>query len=270
MQSPRSESFFTMPKKTIDKNQANDPKTSRRWFVPSLIAAFLVLLIIVVAAIIFFSRRQPLITKKIPAGVSEKQKEDSVSLLGKSNIFSAKISPGSTNLNGNSPKKAKPTPELMELTGPADNENKSPAKARSILPNVTVDQPNSKSTSTVRNPHPETVASLKKSLQKRTSSKDAVPSKKAAAARSMTAGNPATKAKKANRTRSYDRIDDSKLKLQALAWFNNASKRMAVINSQIVREGGSVDGYQVTQIRQQDVLVSDGRKSWRLEFGLKQ
>ena len=44
---------------------------------------------------------------------------------------------------------------------------------------------------------------------------------------------------------------------------------MAVINSRIVREGGSVDGYQVTQIRRQDVVVSDGKKSWRLEFGLK-
>jgi len=31
-----------------------------------------------------------------------------------------------------------------------------------------------------------------------------------------------------------------------------------------------VDGYQVTQIRRQDVVVSDGKKSWRVEFGLKQ
>jgi hypothetical protein len=44
---------------------------------------------------------------------------------------------------------------------------------------------------------------------------------------------------------------------------------MAVINSRIVREGGSVDGYQVTQIRRQDVVVNDGKKSWRLVFGLK-
>jgi hypothetical protein len=64
-------------------------------------------------------------------------------------------------------------------------------------------------------------------------------------------------------------MDDTKLKLQALAWFSDASKRMAVINSHIVREGGSVDGYQVTQIRRQDVVVNDGKKSWRLVFGLK-
>jgi hypothetical protein len=94
-------------------------------------------------------------------------------------------------------------------------------------------------------------------------------SKKSAAARSVPSGKPATKAKKPDRTRTYDRIDDSKLKLQALAWFNDASKRMAVINSHIVREGGSVEGYQVTQIRRQDVVVSDGKKSWSLEFGLK-
>jgi hypothetical protein len=68
----------------------------------------------------------------------------------------------------------------------------------------------------------------------------------------------------------HDRIDDSNIKLQALAWFEDASKRMAVINDRIVREGESVDGYQVTEIRQEDVVVSDGSKSWLLKFALKE
>jgi hypothetical protein len=45
---------------------------------------------------------------------------------------------------------------------------------------------------------------------------------------------------------------------------------MAVINGRIVHEGESMDGYQINQIRQEDVIVSDGTQSWSLEFGLKQ
>ena len=69
---------------------------------------------------------------------------------------------------------------------------------------------------------------------------------------------------------TYDRIEDAKLKLQALAWSDDDARRMAVINGRIVREGQSVDGYQVMQIREEDVVVNDGGKSWRLEFGLQQ
>jgi hypothetical protein len=36
-----------------------------------------------------------------------------------------------------------------------------------------------------------------------------------------------------------------------------------------VREGESVDGFLVNQIRQEDVVVNDGSTSWQLEFGLK-
>jgi hypothetical protein len=45
---------------------------------------------------------------------------------------------------------------------------------------------------------------------------------------------------------------------------------MAVINGRIVHEGESIDGYQVITIRQDDIVVKEGRKSWRLEFGLQQ
>jgi hypothetical protein len=267
-QSPRSESFFTMPK-TFDTKQANKSKTRRRWFVPGLITAFLILLVIVVAAIILFRQRKPIITKKFPAGVSVKQKENPASLLEKSNAFRAKIHPGSTNLTESLPRKAQLVKKQIKSTVSPGKVKKTPAKAPSIMPNVTVGQQNSKPPATARSPHPKTAAALKKPPQKRTPSKDAVASKKSVPARSVPSGKPSTRAKKSDRTRTYDRIDDSKLKLQALAWFSEASKRMVVINSQIVREGGSVDGYQVTQIRRQEVIVSDGRKSWRLEFGLK-
>ena len=69
--------------------------------------------------------------------------------------------------------------------------------------------------------------------------------------------------------RSYQRLDDSKLKLQAIAWSKDAAQRLAVINGHVVREGESVDGFLVNQIRQEDVVVNDGSVSWQLEFGLK-
>ena len=69
--------------------------------------------------------------------------------------------------------------------------------------------------------------------------------------------------------RTYRRLDDSTLKLQAIAWSKDAAQRLAVINGHIVREGESVDGFLVNQIRQEDVVVNDGSTSWQLEFSLK-
>ena len=63
-------------------------------------------------------------------------------------------------------------------------------------------------------------------------------------------------------------FSDAKLKLQAIAWAHEASQRLAVINDRIVREGDSVDGYSIVQIRSEDVIVNDGTGSWRLEFSL--
>ncbi len=65
-------------------------------------------------------------------------------------------------------------------------------------------------------------------------------------------------------------MNNSKLKLQAIAWSEDTAQRMAVINDHIVREGGTVDGYSITSIRKDDVIVNDGTTSWRLEFSLKQ
>ena len=269
MQSSRSDPFFTMPK-TSDTKQPNDSNARRRWFVPGLITIFLVLVVIVFAAILLFSRRQPLSTKKFPAGVTENQKEIAALLSEKSIIFRAKIPPGSANLTESPSKKTQLAKNQIKSSVPADNVKAMPAKARSKMPAVTVDQQNSKPASTAPGPQSEPAATPAQPLQKSPTSKDTAAPKQSVAVRSIPSGKPATTVKKPDQTRTYDRIEDAALKLQALAWFNDASKRMAVINSRIVREGGSVDGYQVTQIRRQDVVVSDGKKSWRLEFGLKQ
>ncbi len=68
---------------------------------------------------------------------------------------------------------------------------------------------------------------------------------------------------------SLSRLDNAKLKVMAIAWYTDPAKRIAVINGNLVKEGESVDGYSVRQIRKDDVIVSDGSRSWRVEFGLK-
>lgn len=68
---------------------------------------------------------------------------------------------------------------------------------------------------------------------------------------------------------NLSRLDDSKLKVMAIAWHGHATRRIAVINGHIVKEGESVDGYTITQIRKDDVIVNDGSRSWRVEFALR-
>lgn len=68
---------------------------------------------------------------------------------------------------------------------------------------------------------------------------------------------------------SPDRLEESKLKVMAIAWADDPARRLAVVNGHIVKEGESVDGYNVTQIRKDDIIVNDGSRSWRVELNLK-
>lgn len=64
-------------------------------------------------------------------------------------------------------------------------------------------------------------------------------------------------------------LDESKLKVMAIAWFEDPTRRLAVVNGHIVKEGESVEGYSVTRIRKDDIIVSDGSRSYRVELNLK-
>jgi hypothetical protein len=68
---------------------------------------------------------------------------------------------------------------------------------------------------------------------------------------------------------NLSRIDESKLKVMAIAWAAEPSRRLAVVNGHIVKEGESVEGFSVTQIRKDDIIVNDGGRSWRVELNLK-
>lgn len=72
---------------------------------------------------------------------------------------------------------------------------------------------------------------------------------------------------------NYDKIkkitDTSWLKLQAISWTTDTSTRIAVINNQIVKEGHTLDRIRIVHIGQDFVIVRDGAKDLRLEFGIK-
>lgn len=61
---------------------------------------------------------------------------------------------------------------------------------------------------------------------------------------------------------------DNRLKVQAIVWSSAREDRMAVINSRILHEGDSVDGFTVVAIKPDDVIVREkGAGLWRIRFG---
>jgi hypothetical protein len=70
-----------------------------------------------------------------------------------------------------------------------------------------------------------------------------------------------------NKFSAAERLRDNRLKIQAIAWSPVADERMAVINSHIVREGSSVEGFSVIAIRQDDVIVNEQGRLYRVVFG---
>lgn len=70
---------------------------------------------------------------------------------------------------------------------------------------------------------------------------------------------------------TYDKtpvLTGGQLKVHAIAWSASLEDRMAVINSRVVHEGDSVDGFGVVAIRPEDVVVRDKEKGlFRVVFG---
>lgn len=55
--------------------------------------------------------------------------------------------------------------------------------------------------------------------------------------------------------------------VQAIAWSKIPAERIAVINGMVMREGGFVEGVQVTHIGMDEVSLKKGDKTWRLQCG---
>jgi hypothetical protein len=64
-------------------------------------------------------------------------------------------------------------------------------------------------------------------------------------------------------------LSDSDVKLQSISWSKNPTKRLAVISNRIVREGEMASGYLLVTINKDDVILSQNRKKWRINFRIK-
>ncbi|MDJ0817703.1 MAG: general secretion pathway protein GspB [Desulfobacterales bacterium] len=253
----------------IDPKQALNSNTKKRWLLRRLIYLLLILVVIVGGAVVVFSQRDLL-----TAGLSFLFPPDPPPAGNRTGIYRAKIPTATPN----------PTQAQRQVTRRPVGQIKTPAttgrdkkfQARSTSANRR---------SAERTAVPRQAASALRSPQAKPKAK-ANPRPKQVARPASTASLKKPKTEKkpqavrpaARRPQSvrpeprqtYDRINDDKLRLQALAWAEDADRRMVVINDRIVHEGESVDGYLILKIREEDVIIQQGGKSWRLEFGLQQ
>ena len=63
-----------------------------------------------------------------------------------------------------------------------------------------------------------------------------------------------------------ERLPRDALRLQAISWSDMPSARITVIDGRILREGHTVDGYTVIQIRPEDVIMAKEGKRWKLTY----
>ncbi len=62
---------------------------------------------------------------------------------------------------------------------------------------------------------------------------------------------------------------DSRLKIQAIAWALDPSRRFVVINNSIIREGGNIDGITVVSIEDNIIHFNENGKEWRQRFVIR-
>lgn len=63
-----------------------------------------------------------------------------------------------------------------------------------------------------------------------------------------------------------DRLEGVDLKIQAISWSDVPEQSLAVINNQVMREGGNVEGYQISRINSDDIILERDGKAYRLSF----
>jgi Type II secretion system protein B len=64
-------------------------------------------------------------------------------------------------------------------------------------------------------------------------------------------------------------LKDTGIKLQAITWSKDPQKRIAVINNSILRQGETVSGYRIEVINQDDIILNDRGKKWKLLFRIR-
>ena len=257
---------FTSWPQQIDTKTAVNYRARKRWYYRKLATQLLTVVIILAVAVLIFSQRKFIagrILSAVQPGPAAQAKlttnSDGV------RVFRAKIDPaqlprsnpiprspviGSSGLSKTG--KQSSTERRPSPAGPADRtQTRIPATAAPIK----------------KVPPPDRNALPKTPPQPSGGKSEAG---RQEIVRNPKASSPSKKMTVASKSEvQYDRLADAEFKLQAIAWFDEAAKRLAVINGRIIREGESVNGYTVRQIRPDDVLVNDGSNTWRVEFGLK-
>jgi hypothetical protein len=234
--------------------------------------AIALVVIIAAAGLFVYNQKDLLLARLSPGRVLEKDKLRSSASSKKGPVHHAQIKPSASKQTARSAK-TDPPPTMGNQPAGLKQEPKQTGTDKQLrqLPKIPVRKniikPLDDMTSGQSQPLPKAVKPKSRISRSQTSNpKQPVRSQ---------AGDPArSSAKKANSavkpaSQTYRRLDDPKLKLQAIAWSANAAQRIAVINNHVVREGESVEGFSVNQIRQDDIIVNDGTESWRLDFGLK-
>ena len=258
--SPPPEDLQAWPPK-IDTKKALKARVHKIWLYRKVYLALFLTVMLIAAGWLVYSQKHWLASKILPQKTS-----------ANGPIYQAKIYPGSDESKDSVPKKepalkrqnARPgagsEPRPAGVDRPSRGVPRIAASQNSqknqILEPSDGTQPPETNIAAKSNISRSPMADSEKSIQRDTRSSAAAPTKKSTP-------------RVAPAARSYQRLDDTQLKLQAIAWSKEAAQRIAVINGRIVREGESVDGFLVNQIRQEDVVVNDGSASWQLEFGLK-
>jgi len=258
--------------KTIDAKRSISSRIGNRFHLHKKYSLLLILAIVVGIGVLFLSQKQLILAKLFPTKNSVSSVSESTSSDQETNGSRSVPTTKSSKSAKASPLKSQPAKQQLKNIPPKRKSNANTADIRKYRPPSTTDQQLAKRPSVTKMPETNASAYMPKPVPRQNVLKNRPPANPVASQKSNPSVYSAPQSVKSAGGQSrpqYSRLDDSKLKLQALAWSADAAQRMVVINGRIVREGESVDGYQITQIREEDVLVNDGRKSWRLEFGLQ-
>ena len=242
----------------IDTQKTVKARVHKIWLYRKVYLALIVAVVLIAAGWLAYSQRQWLASKILPHKTP-----------ATGPVYQAKINPAPDESTGAAPESAPALKQQARQPGsqPAPRQAAAKRSPRRISPAPgSQEAPKNKmlpSSGKARTPGENTA--VKPDVSRST---DTAPAK---SRQGGTRSAPAVTVKKSAPAakRSYQRLDDPNIKLQAIAWSKDAARRIAVINGHVVREGESVEGFLIDQIRQEDVVVNDGSTSWQLEFSLK-
>ena len=251
----------------INTRKAVTGRLKKRWYL-SKVFSYATATVLILSAGVLLLTLKPGIVSNI---FSKKGSNSNIEGDG-NKVFRAKIDPANTLQKNNTPVAQTNRPVKNRSSSSSQKTTKSDVAAARV-PLKNDPKKIAKRTPVSQNQKLPPSSPVKNKIVKDTKSATMPPAAKIPspkpAKKSKTANQVVRKESSGDKYSNVDRFSGSKLKLQAIAWSQDPAGRLAVINNRILREGDSVDGYDLTKIRKDDVVLNGGGKSWRLEFGLK-